>query len=59
MMRHRILFESLIRSGIAKDGFPTAKERAEQSTVAGPMKQFLIVVLPDGTTVTPSIADQV
>ena len=34
------------------------QERVEQSSVAGPMKQFLVVVLPDGTIVTPRVADR-
>jgi hypothetical protein len=58
MMPHRISFGSLIRSGIAKEDFSIARERVEQSRVAGPLKQFLVVVLPDGRVVNPRVADQ-
>ncbi len=46
MMRRRISFGSLIRSGIAREG-------AEHSRIAGPTRQFLVVVLLDGKIVYP------
>jgi hypothetical protein len=55
MMRHRISFGSFARSGIAREDIAVARERPEQSSA---MKQFLIVVLPDGRVVNPSLADQ-
>jgi hypothetical protein len=58
-IRSRDPFGSFTRSEIVRGDFPVARERGEQSTVAGPMNQFLIVVLPDGTIVTPRVAGQV
>jgi hypothetical protein len=34
-------------------------ERPEQSATSVPLKPFLVVVLPDGTIVTPRVAGQV
>jgi hypothetical protein len=48
----RLYFVSLTRSGITREEFSVASELADQSRVAGPMKQFLVVVLPDGKIVT-------
>jgi len=45
---------SLASSGIAKESI--AKEGAEQSAIASPSKQFLVVVLPDGRVVDPTVA---
>jgi hypothetical protein len=59
MMRRRISFGSLIRSGIANENYPIAGESAEQSATPSPLKPFLVVVLPDGTIVTPTVAGQV
>jgi hypothetical protein len=44
IFRHRISFGSFTRSGIAREDFSVATERADQSRIAGPMKQFLVVV---------------
>jgi hypothetical protein len=54
MIRHLIAFGSSTRAEIAREN---AKELAEQSRVTGPMKQFLVVVLPDGRVVNPRVAD--
>jgi hypothetical protein len=59
IFRHNLSGGSLIRSEIARGDFSIARERAAQSTVAGPLKQFLVVVLPDGKIVTPNVADRV
>ena len=55
MIRHRIVFGSSTRAEIAREN---AKELAEQSRVTGPIKQFLVVVLPDGKVVNPRLAEQ-
>src|SRR4029077_1114412 len=52
---HHVSFGSFTRDWIAKESIAIARERAEQSRIAGPMKQFLIVVLPDGRVVNPLI----
>jgi hypothetical protein len=57
-IRHRIAFLSLTLSGGAREDSALPKERTEQSTFAGPMRQFLIVVLPDGKMVNPMVADR-
>jgi hypothetical protein len=58
MMRHRISSGSLTRSGNAKEEFCISGESAEQSATLNPLKPFLVVALPDGTIVTPRVADQ-
>jgi hypothetical protein len=58
MMRHRISFKRLIRFGIAKEDFSITGASAEQSATPSPLKPFLVVELPDGTIVTPRVADQ-
>jgi hypothetical protein len=58
MMRHRISSGSLIRSRIAKHGLFIKGERSKQSATLSPSKAFLVVVLPDGTIVAPTVADQ-
>ena len=59
MMRQRISSGTLIRAGIAKEYFSVAGERVKQSVTPGPLKPFLVVVLPDGTIVTSRAAGQV
>jgi hypothetical protein len=49
-VRHRIWFEEVLSS---------TGERSEQSRITSPVKPFLVVVLPDGTIVTPTVAGQV
>jgi hypothetical protein len=56
--RNRISVGNLIRSGIGKDSFIT-DERGRESATLSPLKPFLVVVLPDGTIVTPKVAGQV
>jgi hypothetical protein len=58
-VRHRIAFGGLTRSEISRENLSIARVRGEQSSVASPVKQFLVVVLPDGTIVTPRVAGQV
>jgi hypothetical protein len=50
MIRRLISGGNLARSGIAREDIPIAKGRAGQFS---PMKQFLVVVLPDGKIVDP------
>jgi hypothetical protein len=52
MIRHRDSFQSFSGAEIVGGDSSVARARSEQFAVAGPMKQ-LIVVLPDGTIVTP------
>jgi hypothetical protein len=59
IIRGRDSFGSSIRSEIVRGKFPAARERREQSATLSPSKPFLIVVLPDGTTVTQRVAGQV
>jgi hypothetical protein len=47
-----------VGSGVGREDSRIAR-RAGQSSVAGPVKQFLVVVLPDGTIVTQSVGGQV
>jgi hypothetical protein len=42
---------------MAREEFPVASELLRQSKFAGPMKQFLVVVLPDGKIVTTSFGE--
>jgi hypothetical protein len=56
-VRHRIAFGGLTRSEIFREDFSIARVRAEQSETASPSKPFLIVVLPDGTIVTPRVVN--
>jgi hypothetical protein len=51
MMRRRISFGSLTRSGVGKEDFPITGESALQSVTPRPVKPFLVVALPDGTIV--------
>jgi hypothetical protein len=58
-IRNCIVSGGWTRSGIAREDFSIARGRTEQSRFAGPVKPFLVVVLPDGTIVTPTVAGQV
>jgi hypothetical protein len=58
MMRHRSSAGSLIRTGVGKEEFSVKGESAGQSVTPSPLKPFLIVVLPDGTTVSTIVAGQ-
>ena len=58
IVRRHITFGSFTRSEIAREDSSIAREHAEQSRIAGPMRQFLVVVLPDGRVVNPRVADQ-
>jgi hypothetical protein len=52
MMRNRISSGSLIRAGITKADSSVTGESAGRSVRRGPLKPFLVVVLPDGSIVT-------
>jgi hypothetical protein len=56
--RNRIGFGGWTRFGTARENIPIARKHAEKSKVAGPIKQFFVVVLPDGTIATPRVAGQ-
>jgi hypothetical protein len=56
-IRRYISFGSLTRSEIARGDFSIAKGRSEKLRVAGTVKQFLVVVLPDGRVVNPRVAE--
>jgi hypothetical protein len=55
-IRNCIGIEGFTRSENLSGDLSIAGECAEQSTTPSPMQQFLIVVLPDGTIVTPRVA---
>jgi hypothetical protein len=57
-LRHRIALGEVTRSEIVKDDFSIARNCAQQSRVAGRVKRFLVVVLPDGKVVNPLVADR-
>jgi hypothetical protein len=58
IIRYHVSFGSFTGSGIAREDIAISGERAKQSKIAGPVKRFLIVVLPDGKVVSPGIAEQ-
>jgi hypothetical protein len=55
MIRRLISRGNLADTGICREEIAIAKAAAEQFS---PMKQFLVVVLPDGKVVYPKVADQ-
>jgi len=57
--RHRVWFGGWTGLGIARGDFSITGESAEQSATPGPLRPFLVVVLPDGTIVTPTVVGQV
>jgi hypothetical protein len=58
-IRNCIVSGGIIRFWITRGDSSVASESAEQSRIAGPTNKFLVVVLPDGTIVTPRVAAQV
>jgi hypothetical protein len=58
LVRHGISSGSLTRSEITKEDSITG-DGTKQSATPGPLKPFFVVVLPDGTIVTPRVAGQV
>ena len=58
-IRNRIASEGCTRSGVVRKDSSITKEHVEQSRIAGSMKKFFVVVLPDGTIVNPRVADRV
>jgi hypothetical protein len=59
MMRHRSSSGSLTGSGNTKKEFCISGEVAGQSATPSLLKPFLVVALPDGRIVTPTVAGQV
>jgi hypothetical protein len=59
MIRHMITFDTLVRSGIAREDFAARGESAEKMATLSPLEPFLVVVLPDGRIVAQSVAGQV
>lgn len=55
MIRHPISFGRFTRVGVAAEDVAVRKERVERLRIAGPIKQFLVVVLPDGKVVNPGL----
>jgi hypothetical protein len=54
--RGHISFGSLAGSVTTKESI--VRVGAEQPSIAGPTKKFLVVVLPDGKIVNPVLADR-
>src|ERR1700692_3828815 len=54
-IRHRIAFTGFSRLGIPRGDFSITRARSERSPTPSPVKQFLVVVLPDGTIVIPKV----
>jgi hypothetical protein len=48
-------FESLAGFEVEREDIAMPKKQSEQSRITTPMRQFLIVVLPDGRVVDPLI----
>ena len=59
IVRRRISFGSSTRSGIAREHIAMAREGAEQTRITTPMKQFLVVVLPDGRVIGPTLRSSI
>jgi hypothetical protein len=55
-IRNRNAIEVITRSGKGRGDFSIASGRVEQSRTADAVKPFLVVVLPDGTIVTSTVA---
>jgi hypothetical protein len=58
IIRQRIKLGVYARSALPSGEFPVAGKPAGISRNPSPMKQFLVVILPDGTVVNPIGADQ-
>jgi len=58
-VRHGIPSGGLTHSQISRGDSSNKIGRAERSRAASPIEQFLVVVLPDGTIVTPRVAGKV
>jgi hypothetical protein len=56
-IRHHLSSVNWTRAGMAREEFSVASQLVRQSRVAGPMKQFLVVVLPDGKIVTTTLGE--
>jgi hypothetical protein len=57
-MRSRESFGGFTPSEVVSEDFPAAGERSERWATLSSSKPLLIVVLPDGTTVTARVAGQ-
>jgi hypothetical protein len=51
MIRRPISLGNLTGSRVDREDIAIARKFAEQSPIAGPLRQFLVVVLPDGKVV--------
>src|SRR5271170_3103543 len=51
IIRHRLQLGRLTGFGVARDDITATRERTEQSVITSPLRQFLVVVLPDGKIV--------
>jgi hypothetical protein len=57
VIRRHLLSGRLTHSGIVRGDFVVVSQLAKQSRFSGPMKQFLVVVLPDGKIVTTTLGE--
>jgi hypothetical protein len=51
IIRHWIQLGRLTGSGVARDDITATREPTEESVITSPLRQFLVVVLPDGKIV--------
>jgi hypothetical protein len=58
LIRQRIKLGVYARSALPGEEFPVLGKPTGISQGPSPMKQFLVVILPDGTVVNPIGADQ-
>jgi len=59
IVRRHISYGRSAGAEIAREEVAIAKDRAEHSRVTGPIKQFSVVVLPDGKVISPRITGAV
>jgi hypothetical protein len=57
-MRRHDPFGSRAGLEVAREDIAMPKKHTEQSRITTPMRQFLVVVLPDGKVVNPMVADR-
>jgi hypothetical protein len=51
IIRHPLQLGKLPGLGVVRDDITATRERTEQSAITSPLRQFLVVVLPDGKIV--------
>jgi hypothetical protein len=51
IIRHRLSLGKLTGLGVARDDITATREGTDQSAITSPLRQFLVVVLPDGKIV--------